>query len=163
MRTRLVVFALLLPVVLATAGCTPAAESSPREPSSAGTTAPKTGDGELRTDLEPIAKRYPQLSEAESVAWMSGTTGTSDIGPATYWVDAVVVLPATQMDALLDIKDLVEIDSPVLVEGVASNLPSGPFFGSPTLDALFAENGYGATVALDPKTRTVVLSGLFGN
>lgn len=123
--------------------------------------AAKQGDGNLRTDLAPIVKRYPQLASAESIAWMSGTTGTSDVGPTTYWVDVVAVLPQPEVDTLRTNGDLDPVQPPELVSGMRAKLPAGPFEGGPGLDELFSASGHSATVAMDPGARTIVLSGLF--
>ncbi|WP_295790085.1 hypothetical protein [uncultured Microbacterium sp.] len=123
--------------------------------------AEKQGDGTLRTDLAPIAERYPQLASAESITWMGGTTGTSDIGPTTYWVDVVAVLPQSEVDTLQTTGDLSPVQVPDVVSGMRDELPAGPFEGSTALDELFSTDGRSATVALDPRTRTIVLSGRF--
>lgn len=155
--SSLLILALMTTAVTA---CTPATPQ-PTETTVTNGTAEKHGDGVLRTDLAPIAKRYPQLSAAESVEWMGGTTGSSDIGPTTYWVDVVATLPESEIEALRSAGDLEQIDPPVLVPGMASKVPAGPFEGSPELDALFSAAGYSASVAIDAATRTVVLTGLF--
>ncbi|WP_279367912.1 hypothetical protein [Microbacterium testaceum] len=123
--------------------------------------AEKQGDGTLRTDLEPIAKRYPQLAAAESIKWMGGTTGSSDVGPTTYWVDVVAVIPQSEVEALRALGDLSSVPAPEVVSGMRAELPAGPFEGGPALDELFSASGHNATVALDPRARTIVLSGLF--
>lgn len=151
---------LLLVAACGTAACSPPTPE-PTETTVVTRTPEKTGEGELRTDLAPIAKRYPQLAVAESIEWMGGTTGTSDLGPSTYWVDVVAVLPEAEIDSLLDRSAVSEIDAPHLVDGMAPKVPSGPFVGSTALDALFSEAGRSATVAIDPTSGTVVLSGLF--
>ena len=151
---------LVAAMTIGATACTPAIPQ-PTETTVTGGTAEKQGDGVLRTDLAPLAKRYPQLSVAESVTWMSGTTGSSDIGPATYWVDVVATLPESEIEALRSAAGLEQIDAPALVPGMASQVPAGPFEGSAELDALFSAEGYSASVAIDPATRTVVLTGLF--
>jgi len=140
--------------------CTPSMPQ-PSETDMNDRTAAKQGDGTLRTDLAPIAKRYPQLASAESIAWMGGMTGTSDIGPSTYWVDVVAVLPPSEIAALQAHGALETVDPPQLVSGMQSRLPSGPFEGSAALDDLFSSDGHDAKVALDARARTIVLSGLF--
>ena len=125
-------------------------------------TAAKHSDGRLRTDLAPLAERYSQLASAESVEWMGGTLGSRDVGPSTYWVDVIAVMPESEIDVYRSTADLVKVDPPTLVDDLAPKLPTGPFEGSPELDDLFSSGGHGATVAIDPQTRTVVLSGVFG-
>ncbi|MGH3924653.1 MAG: hypothetical protein ACRDTT_17630, partial [Pseudonocardiaceae bacterium] len=58
-----------------------------------GTEAQKSGSGELRTDEEPLTKRFSVLEAPLEVRWMSGTYGSSrNPGPSTYWIDAVITL-----------------------------------------------------------------------
>ncbi len=159
MARRNLGIALLAVAVASAAGCTP----TPHEPRGNDTTngrAEKQGDGTLRTDLAPIAERYPQLASAESITWM-GHDGTSDIGPTTYWVDVVAVIPQSEVDTLRATGELDSVKVPEMVSGMQDELPAGPFEGSPALDELFSTDGHSATVALDPRARTIVLSGLF--
>lgn len=160
-RSGVAACALLFTLTFATVGCAGIEDSAPHDRQTAVDVAAKTGDGSIRTDLDPVAQRYSQLAVAESVVWMSGTMGTSDLGPSTYWMDIVAVMPPSEMEALLALDDLTEVSAMTLVDGMVKNMPSGPFLGSPALDALFSANGANATVALDAKTRTVVLSGVF--
>ena len=159
MMRRYLAIALLAVAVASTTGCAP---TSPHPRGNVMTSDPaaKQGDGTLRTDLAPIATRYPQLASAESIEWMGGTTGTSDVGPTTYWVDVVAVVPQSEVDALQAAGDLDPVQPPELVSGMRAKLPTGPFEGSPALDELFSAPGHSATVALDPRARTIVLSGL---
>jgi hypothetical protein len=54
----------------------------------------KSGTGQLRTDAEPLLKRFPLLGRPLALQWMSGTLGDSRVpGPSTYWIDAIVDLP----------------------------------------------------------------------
>ena len=76
---------------------------------------------------------------------------------------SLAFLPQKEMDVLLALDGLVVIEPPSFVDGMVTNMPPGPFVGSPALDKLFLTNDYSATVALDAQTRTVVFSGLFGN
>ena len=49
--------------------------------------------GGLRTDSDPLTKRYAVLGTPRGVTWVSGTVGDERVpGPSTYWIDAVVVL-----------------------------------------------------------------------
>lgn len=160
MLRRYLAMALLVVAVASAAGCAP----TPHQPGGNEMTngrAEKQGDGTLRTDLAPIAERYPQLASAESIAWMGGTTGSSDIGPTTYWVDVVAVIPQSEVETLRATGELDSVKVPEMVSGMQDELPAGPFEGSPALDELFSTDGHSATVALDPRTRTIVLSGLF--
>ncbi len=47
----------------------------------------------MRTDLEPLTKRFSALGGPVSATWMSGTMGDARVpGPSTYWLDAIVEL-----------------------------------------------------------------------
>jgi len=73
----------------------------------------------------------------------------------------VAVIPQSKVDALHAAGDLDSVQPPELVSGMRAEMPGGPFEGSPALDDLFSASGHSATVALDPRARTIVLSGLF--
>lgn len=141
-----------LAALVATSPCASEPQPEPQRGSTSTQTPQKTGDGTLRTDLEPIMKRYPQLASAESVEWMSGTVGSTDLGPSTYWIDAVVVVPAAELQSLLAVGDPAQREAPALVGGMSSTVPAGPSVGSEALDELFSAAGYPATVAGDPAT-----------
>ena len=56
---------------------------------------PATGieNAALRTDREPIEKRYPQLGAFTSVHRLGGTLGGDRVpGPSTYFIEAAVEL-----------------------------------------------------------------------
>ena len=58
---------------------------------------PATGieNAALRTDRQPIEKRYPQLGAFTSVHWLGGTLGSDRVpGPSTYFIEAAVELRA---------------------------------------------------------------------
>ncbi|WP_146087657.1 hypothetical protein [Thermomonospora echinospora] len=51
----------------------------------------------VRTDREPIARRFPALGDFRQVHWLGGVVGGAPSardtvpGPSTYWIHAVVV------------------------------------------------------------------------
>lgn len=148
------------------AGCTsplPAPNTDHRSPMS--TPAPKQIDERgLRTDPEPLLRRFPGLGQPASVRWMSGTTGTSGIGPSTYWIDAVVELTP---DAIATLKPLATGDRALpsgLVDGIATAVPAGRTLGSDALDARLVQGatqaGWGVKAVLIEGTSTLVLAGL---
>lgn len=106
-----------------------------------GTTMPaaqKQGDGRLRTDTEPLTKRFPALGAPTRVAWMSGTMSSSGApGPTTYWIDAVVWLDATAAETLRATNPTATGVSPALVEGVRSQVPAGTLLTGDGLAAAF--------------------------
>lgn len=138
--------------LLATTACgTDPAKEEPAMPT-------KSGTGELRTDLEPLAKRFPLLSGmAEKAEWMSGTLGDDRVpGPSTYWIDAVVTLPAATV---------AEIGggagergaTPSVVEGLRDRLPGGPYLTGDALDDAFSAGKWATTAYLAKEANTVVL------
>ena len=59
------------------------------------------GNAELRTDREPIEKRYPQLGAFTDVHWLGGTLGSDRVpGPSTYFIEAAVELRPDDAAAL---------------------------------------------------------------
>ncbi|EWC60053.1 hypothetical protein UO65_4619 [Actinokineospora spheciospongiae] len=123
-----------------------------------GTTMPsKSGTGELRTDLDPLTKRFPLLTQAETAQWMSGTLGDDRVpGPSTYWIDAIVTLPrATVAEISEGARE--GAATPEVVEGLRDRLPEGPFLTGESLDDAFTGKGWSATAYLAKDTNTVVL------
>ncbi|MBM7776472.1 hypothetical protein JOD54_006676 [Actinokineospora baliensis] len=145
--TRLAAAALLL---LITACGTAAPEKGPAMPT-------KSGTGALRTDLEPLTKRFPALSSAEAAQWMSGTLGDDRVpGPSTYWIDAIVTVPESLV-AKVSQGTREEAEAPAVVEGLREHLPAGPYLTGPALDDAFSNGGWSATAYLAKGTNTVVL------
>jgi len=121
--------------------------------------AQKSGSGELRTDAEPLTRRFSVLDTPRQVRWMSGTYGNPrNPGPSTYWIDAVVTLEAATVEELVATYSPVPTsDVPDVVNGMGEHLPPGPFHVSPTLDDAFDEGGWWASAYLDPQAATLVL------
>ena len=62
---------------------------------------PATGieNATLRTDRQPIEKRYPQLGAFTSVHWLGGTLGSDRVpSPSTYFIEAAVELRPEDAD-----------------------------------------------------------------
>ncbi|WP_344254827.1 hypothetical protein [Terrabacter carboxydivorans] len=122
-------------------------------------TSTKVGTGQLRTDLEPLTKRFGALGRPVSATWMSGTLRSGSPGPSTYWIDAVVQL-APDSAAVLRAASPAPTpsgDAPDVEAGLRASLPSGPLLRSQTLDALFAEGSFRARAYLAADSDTVVL------
>ncbi|WP_391857811.1 hypothetical protein, partial [Vibrio cidicii] len=106
--------------------------------------ATKSGTGEVRHTLEPVTSRFPQLVDAESATWMSGTMGDSRApGPSTYWIDAVVELPEAEHAELLRAVPAAESPlpddfSPRLQEAI----PSGALLTSSELNERFSQGRF---------------------
>lgn len=138
-------------LLLTTAACgTAMPEKEPAMPTKAGT-------NELRTDLEPLTRRFPLLAGAERAEWMSGTLGDGRVpGPSTYWIDAIVTLPPS---TVAEIAGDTEEDTtpPAVVAGLRDRLPEGPFRTGASLDAAFTAADWSTTAYLDKDTNVVVL------
>ena len=124
--------------------------------------AQKSGSGQLRTDLEPLVKRFSALGEPLSAKWMSGTMGDPRVpGPSTYWIDAVVeVTPARARELRRDHGPEVTQARPDVVAGLQPSLPAGPLLASDALDRAFTEGGYGAKAYLAADSDVVILVAL---
>lgn len=123
------------------------------------TSAAKSGTGELRTDLDPLVKRFPVLGEPAKARWMSGTYGRSDVpGPSTYWIDAVVSLAPEKVEQLRSAYSPVsEGKTPDVADGMREQVPAGPFLTGESLNAAFDHERWYASAYLDPKTGELVL------
>lgn len=154
---RAAALALVLAGALSACGAPAPAE---REPSSS---AVRSGSGELRHDLGPLTDRFSPLGSATTATWMSGTLGDDRVpGPSSYWIDAVVTLPAADFDALRSQTDAQRTDdTPSVSPDLEAALPSGPFLRSDALDEIFSEDGRSSVVFLDEETDSVVLTSRF--
>jgi hypothetical protein len=121
--------------------------------------AQKSGSDELRTDEEPLTKRFSVLEAPREVQWMSGTYGNSrNPGPSTYWIDAVITLDDDQIDELTaSYSPESTAQTPSVVDGMKEHLPPGPFRTSDTLNAAFKEGRWWARAYLDPQSNKLVL------
>lgn len=146
------VIAVLMSAVLA-AGC----QNGGTNERTSGT-AEKSGTGELRTDLEPLTKRFPALADVEQARWMSGTFGSDRApGPSTYWIDAVVTLPQSKIDELGTYASESAGMTPEVVDGLHAELPAGPFLTGERLDQAFGHDKWFAKAYLVPDRRALVL------
>lgn len=123
-------------------------------------TATKTGTGDVRTDLEPLTKRFSALGEPVSATWMSGTLGGEAPGPSTYWIDAVVTLTPDAAASLRSTSPTPTTETPDVEDGVRSALPTGQLLHSEALDAKFAQGSFRAKAYLAADSDTVVLVAL---
>ena len=139
-------------LLLTLAGCdridpAPAAVPGNREPTMPlASIAQKNGTGELRSELEPLLKRFPQLGRPLGAKWMSGTMGDARVpGPSTYWIDAVVTLQpehATWLRRQYAVAPVAANQAPDVVAGLRPQLPAGPWQRSDALDAALSQQGF---------------------
>lgn len=67
----------------------------------------------VRTDREPIAKRFPRLGAFTDVHWLGGTVGDDRVpGPSLYFIEAVVTLTPDEVARIASAGDLVPVASP---------------------------------------------------
>ncbi len=127
------------------------------------TVAEKNGSGELRTDLEPLTSRFPNLTSTEAAHWMSGTFGDGSVpGPSTYWIDAVVTLPASEHAALAELGALAPGSLPDdFVSELTESVPAGELRTSPELEEAFSPDEFWSDVLLVDDGATLVLSTTF--
>lgn len=136
----------------------------PKDATQSSSPATKAGDGRIRTDLEPLVSRFPALGTPRSAQWSSGTMGDpAQIGPSTYWIDAVVELdPQTTRD--LTGTALHQDDTTYdLVPAIAALVPAGAKTSSPELRTKFALTDWRVSVGIVRGTDTLVLSALGGH
>lgn len=119
----------------------------------------KSGTGELRTDLEPLTKRFSALGSPERVRWMSGTFGSGRApGPSTYWIDAVITLPQSKIDELKSAHVPQSAGAtPHVVDGLRAELPAGKFLTGDRLDRAFSHDTWAARAYLSADNGTLVL------
>ncbi|MGM1060347.1 hypothetical protein [Saccharothrix sp. Mg75] len=130
------------------------------EPMASTGAAVKSGTGELRTDLDPLLSRFPALGTPGGARWMSGTYGRADVpGPSTYWIDAVVALPADRVAGLVAAHHPTEQGlRPSVADGLRDGLPPGPFLTGEALTRAFSGGRWSATAYLDVRSGTLVLT-----
>lgn len=109
----------------------------------------------MRTELEPLTKRFPALGQPVSAQWESGTLGDDrGPGPTSYWIDAVVELdPQVANTMRLDAQPP-SGQRPDLTPDVAAEVPDGRLAAVPDLD----HDGWDAQAWLVEGTDTLVLS-----
>lgn len=122
--------------------------------------ATKTGTGDVRTDPEPLTKRFTALGQPVSATWMSGTLGGDAPGPSTYWIDAVVEVTPETAATLRAASPEQTTETPAVEDDVRTALPSGQLLRSTSLDALFAQGSFRAKAYLAADSDTVVLVAL---
>jgi hypothetical protein len=138
-----------------TPGTTPVASGDPVASGGpvAGSATEAAAESTVRTDREPIAKRFPGLGAFTAVRWLGGTVGDDRIpGPSRYFVEAVVTLAPDDVARLAAGADLAPIADPEPPEPLRSFVfgvsGSGGWTGSEQLDAGFAPPAWSAEVAL---------------
>lgn len=117
----------------------------------------KFGDFELRTDLEPLTKRFSALGTPVGAEWMSGTLGAAP-GPSTYWIDAVIEVEPGLADELRTTYAPEAVSTPPdVVSGLREHLLGGTLLSSDALDRAMSEGGYSTDAYVAQDEPLVVL------
>ena len=149
--------AAVLALVLALSAC------SARSAGDEAVQAAKVGTGEVRHDLEPLIRRFPQLVGAPSAMWMSGTMGDPRVpGPSTYWIDAIVELPDEEHAELINAVSAAELPLPEdFSPRLHGAIPTGQLHSSSDLNKRFSQGRSVCSVYLEADGRTLILSTRF--
>jgi hypothetical protein len=128
--------AALAVVALALSGCTGGGDAPvPSAPYATKQSISKGEIGPLRTDVEPIAKRYPGLGTIVSAQWFGGALGDARVpGPSTVWIDAVIEVEPATMARLRSAAATTRNETPDIVPELVPLLPAGPYGRSGALD-----------------------------
>ena len=134
-RPALVIAAAVLTLAAAGACSTEPNPPADRTRSTVSTVTPgtKTGSGEVRSDLEPLTKRFSALDQPVAATWMSGTLGGDAPGPSTYWIDAVVRVTPETAATMRAASPEPTTETPEVQAGVRTGLPSGQLLTSKAL------------------------------
>lgn len=98
--------------------------------------------GPMRTDLDPLIRRFPALGAPVTASWQSGVLGNKRVpGPSSYWIDAVVTLQPETARELRSTNSLAPTDSPKVTEDLRKALPPGPWLAGTQLDRIVSAGG----------------------
>lgn len=163
----------VLIVVMIGAGCTTGREGSTGpagtgagagiRATGAATTA-GSGQAGIRTDHEPIARRFPGLGDFDSVRWLAGTQGSAGgreiPGPTDYWIEATVRMDAEEFTRLADRYTWSPVGPPAPRPPLQGSLPAPEtWVDDATFTAdLLSPSGMHGEVLVHPATRTVHLN-----
>lgn len=115
----------------------------------AGSPAEAAAESTVRTDRDPIARRFPGLGAFREVRWVGGTLGDDRVpGPSTYFIDAVVTLGPADAARLAATPDLAPSDPPAPPAALLPQLPAGAWSRSDRLDGELAPPQWRATIRL---------------
>lgn len=152
-RTRAATVALVLACVAALGvGCSSAGEagagSRNRMESNVDGTGPTAThtklSGPVRTDLDPLVRRFPALGAPVRASWQSGVLGDERMpGPSSFWIDAIVTLQPETAQKLRSSDSLEAADSPRVTENLRKFLPPGPWLSGTDLDRVVSDTSMG--------------------
>lgn len=152
-RTRAATAALVLACITALgAGCGSAGEAgagsrnrTETNVDGRGTAAPHTKpSGPVRTDLDPLTRRFPALGTPVTASWQSGVLGDDRVpGPSSFWIDAIVTLQPETARKLRSSGSLEPARPPRVTEDLRKALPPGPWLAGAELDRAVSSSSKG--------------------
>jgi hypothetical protein len=142
-------------------GCAALAGCQEPEESVRPTGAEKIAAAEVRTDREPIEKRFPQLGAFTGVHWLGGTLGDDRVpGPSTYFIEAAVELRPEDAAALRQHYAFAPAADPRPPAQLAGHLGGSGWTSSTELDRAVSPSEWGVRVHLRPDRPVAYLSAL---
>ncbi|MGV0913435.1 hypothetical protein ABQF31_03515 [Mycobacterium syngnathidarum] len=118
---------------------------------------------QVRHDLEPLTKRFPEIGNPISADWMGGTLGAqSDSraavpGPSVYWIEAIIELEPATADGLRSKYAPAATSEQPNLKNLQTGLPAGPYLTSSALDTALSNKDWRSTAYLDGASNTLVM------
>jgi hypothetical protein len=135
---------------------------SPGHPTENNRTETMDTKSEIRTDVEPLTKRFPAIGAPEAVRWVTWNSASGGApGPTTYWIDAVITLQPQTTASLVDgAKPTQQGKAPNVEEALRSAVPAGPFQTGAGLDKTLSNAGWSVTGYLDRARNQLVITAM---
>lgn len=114
---------------------------------------PKIDSNKIRTEKEPIIKRFVQLNDVKNSYWKGGIYGKSNFGPSSYWMKGFIELNKEDSTRFIDQynwKDVPSSWSPsFIVEQI--NLSNSKWVSSKEFDRFFIPAGFVGSIYFEKK------------
>ncbi|GGK66821.1 hypothetical protein [Nocardia camponoti] len=116
------------------------------------------GSPEVRHDLAPLIKRYPQLGTPDSATWMAWDNGDGrTVGLTTTWIQAVITLREETAAALRSAHALAPTQPYEMKPEIREATPPGTYLSAPTLNAAFSTLGWPSAAFLSADTPALIV------
>lgn len=117
---------------------------------------------EVRHDLDPLTKRFPEIGRPVSATWVTWNSASGGFpGPTTYWIDAVMTLEPAATEALVArYQPGTEGKGPHVQQLLRDDVPAGPFVTGAALDRALSTSGWRSSAYLDPPNNRLVISAI---
>lgn len=123
-----------------------------------------TTSNQIRHDLEPLTKRFPEIGKPVSAKWMGGTLGAESgsratvPGPSDYWIEAIIELEPVTADALRSkYAPTATGEAPQLKDDLQKDVPAGPYLTSVAMDKALSNNDWRSAAYLHSGSNTLVM------